>query len=318
MQSTNYNNRTYYLFDTIEEFINHVNGLKISRTINKLQVHHTSAPSYDNWKTDIELRRIKNTVDYHKKTFNTNDIAQHYTIFPNGKIATGRDINATPIGIKGWNTGAICCEIYGNFDIDIMTDEQKESVIAFYGTWCKKLNIKPTLDTVRPHCWFTSGGTYLGDYNSSKSAKTCPGTKFFGGNTKSSMKANFLPLIQSYINGQVNTSTPNTSTNTTTGKYIVRYLQQTLNEVYGTKLDVDGLYGPATKAAVKSHYLKKGHKNNHVVWLQKALVNRGYKIDTDGSFGPATLEALKKYQKSRGLTVDGIAGVDTHTKIIND
>ena len=132
------------------------------------------------------------------------------------------------------------------------------------------------------------------------------------------MKANFLPLIQNYINGQVNTSTPNTSTNTTTGKYIVRYLQQTLNEVYGTKLDVDGLYGPATKAAVKSHYLKKGHKNNHVVWLQKALVNRGYKIDTDGSFGPATLEALKKYQKSRGLTVDGIAGVDTHTKIIND
>lgn len=102
--------------DTLDEFIKHVNGLKINRTINKLQVHHTYAPSYSNWKTDIELRRIKNTVDYHKKTFNTNDIAQHYTIFPNGKIATGRDINSTPIGIKGWNTGAICCEIYGNFD----------------------------------------------------------------------------------------------------------------------------------------------------------------------------------------------------------
>ena len=200
MQSTNYNNRTYYLFDTIQEFIKHVNGLKINRImfneLNKLQVHHTYAPSYSNWKTDIELRRIRNTVDYHKKTFGSSDIAQHYTIFPNGKIATGRDINSTPIGIKGWNTGAICCEIYGNFDVDTMTKEQKEAVIAFYGTWCKKLKLKATTDYIRPHCWFTSTGTYLGDYNASKSAKSCPGKKFFGGNSKKSMKANFLPLIQ--------------------------------------------------------------------------------------------------------------------------
>ena len=73
-----------------------------------------------------------------------------------------------------------------------------------------------------------------------------------------------------------------------------------------------------TEAVIKQHYLKQGSKGVHVEWLQKALVNRGYKIDVDGSFGPATLEALKQYQKARGLTVDGIAGVGTHKAIIND
>lgn len=220
MQKTNHNNKTYYLFDTLEEFIEHVNKLKITRTINKLQVHHTYAPSYANWKTDIELRRIRNTVDYHKSVFNSSDIAQHFTIFPNGKIATGRDINSTPIGIKGWNTNAICCEIYGNFDVDVMTKEQKEAVIAFYGTWCKKLKLKASVDTIRPHCWFTSSGTYLGDYSSSKSAKTCPGVKFFGGNTQKSMKANFIPLIQNFIDGKTsNTTTPTTWKN---GSYNVK------------------------------------------------------------------------------------------------
>lgn len=230
MQTTSYNNKKYYLFDTLDEFIKHVNGLKINRTINKLQVHHTYAPSYSNWKTDIELRRIRNTVDYHKKTFGSSDIAQHYTIFPNGKIATGRDINSTPIGIKGWNTGAICCEIYGNFDVDTMTKEQEEAVIAFYGTWCKKLKLKATTDYIRPHCWFTSNGTYLGDYNVSKSAKSCPGKKFFGGNTKKSMQANFLPLIQNYIDGNKNVITQNASTSTNVFKgEVYRIITNSLN-----------------------------------------------------------------------------------------
>lgn len=243
MQSTNYNNRTYYLFDTIQEFIKHVNELKINRTINKLQVHHTYAPAYSNWETDIELRRIRNTVDFHKKTFGSSDIAQHYTIFPNGKIATGRDINSTPIGIKGWNTGAICCEIYGNFDVDTMTKEQKEAVIAFYGTWCKKLKLKATTDYIRPHCWFTSGGTYLGDYNASKSAKSCPGKKFFGGNSKKSMEANFLPLIQNYIDGNENVINQNTSTSTNTSKEeVYRIIANSLNvrKGAGTKYEIVG------------------------------------------------------------------------------
>ena len=102
------------------------------------------------------------------------------------------------------------------------------------------------------------------------------------------------------------------------GKYIVRYLQQVLNEQYNAGLTVDGLYGPKTEQVIKQHCLKQGDKGAHVVWLQKALINRGHKIDADGSFGPATLAAVKAYQKSRGLTADGYAGVNTHKAIMND
>ena len=124
-----------------------------------------------------------------------------------------------------------------------------------------------------------------------------------------------------YVSGQYIDNVKNiqnTSPTQLSGKYIVRYLQQVLNESYKLKLDVDGFYGVKTKNAIKSHFLKKGCRNEHVIWLQKALTNRGYKIKVDGMFGNDTLEAVKKYQRSRGLKVDGYVGVDTHTAIVND
>ena len=132
------------------------------------------------------------------------DIAQHFSIFPNGHIVTGRSLNKTPIGIKGWNTGAICCEIYGNFDKghDVMNAKQKEAVIAFYGELCKKFKLTPSASTIRPHCWFTAGGRYLGDYVPSRAAKTCPGTNFMGiGNTKKAFTGKFYPMIKNYMSG---------------------------------------------------------------------------------------------------------------------
>ena len=124
-----------------------------------------------------------------------------------------------------------------------------------------------------------------------------------------------------YVSGQYIDNIKNVQTSSSTqlsGKYIVRYLQQVLNSSYKLNLDVDGLYGTKTKNAVKSHLLKKGCRGEHVTWLQKALINRGYKINADGIFGNDTLNAVKKYQKSRGLKSDGYAGVDTHTAIVND
>ena len=161
-------------FENINEFKNWLGKQKVTRTVNKLQVHHMWMPDYSCWKTDNALRRQYNTKDYHMKKNGWGDIAQHFSIFPNGHIVTGRSLNKTPIGIKGWNTGAICCEIYGNFDKghDIMNTKQKEAVIAFYGELCKKFKLTPSASTIRPHCWFTAGGRYLGDYVPSRAAKT--------------------------------------------------------------------------------------------------------------------------------------------------
>lgn len=180
-----------------------------------LQVHHTWLPDYScfykaNGKHEDELTRQYNTQQYHKKTNGWGDIAQHFTIFPNGAIVTGRKLsNTTAIGIKGWNSNKICIEIYGNFDKgkDVMTKEQKEAVITVYGELCKKFKIAPSISTIRCHAWFTAGGTYLGDYNKSKSAKTCPGTNFMGfGNSKAAIRDNFIPLIQNYISGKTTTT----------------------------------------------------------------------------------------------------------------
>ena len=191
-------------FENINEFKNWLGKQKVTRTVNKLQVHHMWMPDYSCWKTDNALRRQYNTKDYHMKKNGWGDIAQHFSIFPNGHIVTGRSLNKTPIGIKGWNTGAICCEIYGNFDKghDIMNTKQKEAVIAFYGELCKKFKLTPSASTIRPHCWFTAGGRYLGDYVPSRAAKTCPGTNFMGiGNTKKAFTGKFYPMIKNYING---------------------------------------------------------------------------------------------------------------------
>ena len=180
-----------------------------------LQVHHTWMPDYScfykaNGKHEDELTRQYNTQQYHKKTNGWGDIAQHFTIFPNGAIVTGRKLsNTTAIGIKGWNSNKICIEIYGNFDKgkDKMTKEQKDAVITVYGELCKKFKITPSISTIRCHAWFTAGGTYLGDYNKSKSAKTCPGTNFMGfGNSKEAIRDNFIPLIQNYISGKTATT----------------------------------------------------------------------------------------------------------------
>ena len=252
------------------------------------------------WVTEDELVRTIN-LDYYGKSKGWSCIAQHFNIFPNGKITTGRDINKTPVGITGWNTNKICIEIYGDFDKnkDVMKDKQKEAVIAVYAILCEKLNLIPSTSTIRAHAWFTSGGTYLGDYYKDKSRKTCPGTNFMGfGNSRKAFVDNFYPLIKNYMSNKSILKEEKEEDNKEEGKYIVRYLQDTLNKMYKCNLAVDGIYGESTKDAVKKHYLKMGDKGEHVMWLQKALINRGYNIEADGSFGSKTKEAVMSDRKS--------------------
>ena len=189
---------------------------KVTRKITRLQVHHMDLHNYSTWeKTDKKVfsephfGRTQSLNDYGKKTWNYSDrhgkyIAQHFNVFPDGMITTGRHLNSTPIGIMGWNTNAICIEIYGDFDKgkDVMTKAQKEAVIALYGELCKRFKIPVDTAHIRPHCWFTAGGTYLGKYNSSRSAKTCPGTNFMGYGCSPSGFAKFINEVKAYVNGK--------------------------------------------------------------------------------------------------------------------
>lgn len=206
-------------FDTDDEFKNWLKNKSVTRTVNKLQIHHTGSPSYSNFfksngTHEDELVRQNNMKSFHVNSRGMSDIAQHFTVFPNGKIVTGRSLNKNPAGITGWNTGAICVEIYGNFDKgqDTMATVQKNAVIMLYGELCKKFKITPSTNTIRCHAWFTSGGTYLGDYYPAKSRKSCPGTAFMGfGNSKSAIANNFIPLVKNYISGGTTSTSTSTS-----------------------------------------------------------------------------------------------------------
>ena len=86
---------------------------KVTRKITRLQVHHMDLPNYSTWeKTDKKVfsephfGRTQSLNDYGKKTWNYSDghgkyIAQHFNVFPDGMITTGRHLNSKPIGIKG-------------------------------------------------------------------------------------------------------------------------------------------------------------------------------------------------------------------------
>ena len=168
----------------------------VTRKITRLQVHHMDLPNYSTWeKTDKKVfsephfGRTQSLNDYGRKTWGSGAsdghghyIAQHFNVFPDGKITTGRHLNSKPIGIRGWNDGAICIEIYGCFNKgkDVMTKAQKEAVIYLYGELCKRFKIPVDTAHIRPHCHFTASGTYLGKYNPSRSAKTCPRHSLLG------------------------------------------------------------------------------------------------------------------------------------------
>ena len=188
----------------------------VSRTITKLQVHHMDMPSYSTWeKTDKRVfaephfGRTESLDSYGKSKWHSSDghghyIAQHFNVFPDGKITTGRNLNSTPIGIKKWNENAICIEIYGCFDKghDKMTAAQKKAVIYLYGELCKRFNIPVNTTHIRPHCWFTASGAYLGKYSASRSAKTCPGTNFWGYGCSPSGFAHFIKDVKNYVEGK--------------------------------------------------------------------------------------------------------------------
>lgn len=183
------------------EFYSWLSMQKVSRSVKLIQLHHTWQPNYATFNKYPDCFTLQNNMkSYHVKSNGWKDIAQHFSIFPDGSILTGRSLNSNPVGIVGGNSGAICIENVGNFDkgADIMTSEQKNAIIVCVQSLLKKFNLDTS--AIRYHAWYTASGTYLGDYVSSKSAKTCPGTNFFGGNTKYAFENNLKPLLEGIVN----------------------------------------------------------------------------------------------------------------------
>ena len=119
------------------------------------------------------------------------------------------------------------------------------------------------------------------------------------------------------LDNNTNESTPVVNNKaTSTGDDWVRRLQQECNNQGFSKQVVDGIPGPATLAGCP--VLKKGSQGNITKLLQEKLVKLGYNTNgVDGIFGSGTYSAVREFQKTRGLSADGIVGQNTWRKLLN-
>lgn len=133
------------LFNNADEFINWLKNIKITTKITKVHVHHTHSPTHKDFFKDHNHRRLQDGMrEYHMKS-KMHDIAQHITIFPDGKVMTGRDINSTPGSARGYNGNnrehPFMFEMVGNFDngsSDQLKGEQLNSAITVTRYFHKK------------------------------------------------------------------------------------------------------------------------------------------------------------------------------------
>lgn len=96
----------------------------------------------------------------------------------------------------------------------------------------------------------------------------------------------------------------------------------TINMLFGKTKEVaakddPGMKGITSIAKIEvPNTTKPGNSGRHVKALQQALKLRGYYKGTiDSSYGKETVDAVKRFQKSRGLSQDGIAGNSTIKKL---
>lgn len=65
--------------------------------------------------------------------------------------------------------------------------------------------------------------------------------------------------------------------------------------------------------------LRRGSLSNYVLIAQDDLNTLGYRTNgLDGIFGPDTQNAVISYQRSKGLTADGIVGCNTWRALQED
>lgn len=159
---------------TTEELMDLLKEYNFTRSIKFLDVHHTWKPNHSNFNGSNHSKVNKGMRDYHVNDNGWSDIAQHLTLFPDGKWLMGRDFNKTPASIANHNTGAFMIEMVGDFDVgnDTLEGEQLNSILEFSKFFKNQFNIE-----IRFHREYASW-------------KSCPGSSID--------KAEFLEQIDSF------------------------------------------------------------------------------------------------------------------------
>lgn len=145
---------------TVPEFSNYISSVPVKRNINHIQIHHTWKPRKADYRGESTIRGM---WQYHTQTNGWQDIAQHFSIAPDGTIWDGRSLDVTPAGIAGYNAGGLMFEIIGDFDIgqDKLDNSQLFAVARAIIACQDRFKLK------------NANIVFHREYNA---AKSCPGT----------------------------------------------------------------------------------------------------------------------------------------------
>lgn len=263
---------------TPTEFKTWIKQQNIARTVLFVQQHHTFLPSYQQFRGNNHFSMQSGMKNHHVHNNGWSDIGQHFSVFPDGMIATGRSLERSPACIRGNNANSICIENIGDFDLgkDQMNPAQRDSILTVTAALCQRFAIPVDSNRIVYHHWFdliTGNRT-----NGSGTTKTCPGTNFFGGNKVADCEANFLPALQAKI-GQV------ISTANITDPMLYGYVTaNALNIRKGPKSTFERI-GVTTLGSILRVYLKKARwykiskskeewvYGNYVKEVKRATVN---------------------------------------------
>ena len=296
----------------------------IARTLTKVQQHHTFLPNYAGFSGANHFTMQRNMKHHHVANNGWADIGQHFSIFPDGMVCTGRPLNKAPACIAGNNSGALCIENVGDFDLgkDQMNATHRDAILRVTAAMLRRFTGIPRNDQgVVYHHWFdlnTGART-----NGSGVTKSCPGTGFFGGNTVAAFNANFLPALLAVLGGVAPPPPP---------PAILRHVEVTADSLNirtgpGASSALISEHGPAQMGSVlrvfaeQNDWFKVSSSKQHWVSGRRTAPVRPGTVntaDSNGRTGPGTgFTVVKVYQTGEKLFVretrDGWHRVDVDT-----
>ncbi|TWT13159.1 peptidoglycan-binding protein [Planomicrobium sp. CPCC 101079] len=119
------------------------------------------------------------------------------------------------------------------------------------------------------------------------------------------MKKKWIAIISAF--GLLATPLPLQSAEATSNESVVQ--EEKLPENLENLMDI---------APEHQFILRKGSARIEVELLQWTLNQYGLETAVDGIFGPETEKSVRQYQTDKGLTVDGIVGVNTWVAIYGE
>ena len=259
----------------------------------------------------VTVRQPVEVIHNYHKSKGWAGIGYHLYIRRDGSVYRGRPEQYIGAHATGSNSDSLGICFEGNLDEEEMTIEQinaGKEVVAYIKSKYGDVEFTEHRKVCNTSC---PGANFKFD-----EIVGCAGNVEVTNTSSTSNNATeSIATIQSTLNSRygLNIAVDNLY-GKETKKALIKGLQTELNNQFGKGLCVDGIFGPKTKEACVN--VRKGATGNITYILQAMLYCKGYNTNgVDGIFGSGTENAVRQFQKTSGLSVDGIAGKNTFSKL---